>query len=123
LQRKPGGLERSLALSQQRDRGAWPGCFDELWQALRARYGDSGAARQMVDVLMLAREHGPARLELAVRGALASGAIDGEAVALLARQDGRPRPASLGGLDARLAAHQRPEPDLAGYDALIGGRS
>lgn len=77
----------------------------------------------MVDVLMLAREHGPARLELAVRGALASGAIDGEAVAL-ARQDGRPRPAvPLGGLEARLAAHARPEPDLAGYDALIGGRS
>ena len=124
LQRKPGGLERSLALAQERDRGGWPGCFDELWQALRARYGDSGAARQMVDVLMLAREHGPARLELAVRGALACGAIDGEAVALLARQDGRPRPAvPLPGLEARLAAHARPEPDLAGYDALIGGRS
>ena len=124
LARKPGGLERSLALAQERDRGAWPGCFDELWRALRARYGDSGAARQMVDVLMLAREHGPARLELAVRGALASGAIDGEAVALLARQDARPLPAvPLPGLDARLAAHARPEPDLAGYDALIGGRS
>ena len=33
-QRKPGGLEHSLALAQERDRGAWPGCFDELWAAL-----------------------------------------------------------------------------------------
>ena len=35
----------------------------------------------MVDVLMLCREHGPARVELAVRGALAAGAHDGRAVA------------------------------------------
>ena len=40
----------------------------------------------MVDVLMLCREHGPDRVELAVRGALAAGAIDGRAVAVLARR-------------------------------------
>ena len=34
LRRKPGGLQRSLALAQERERGAWPGCFDELWAAL-----------------------------------------------------------------------------------------
>jgi len=125
LQRKPGGLQRSLALSQERDRGAWPGCLDEFWAALTARYGDSEGARQMVDVLMLAREHGPARLELAVRGALAAGAIDGGAVAVLARRTHQPSvPAGpLIGLDARLTAHDRPEPGLAGYDALIGGAS
>ena len=44
----------------------------------------SEAARQMVDVLLLAREHGPAHLELAVRGALTAGAIDGHAVSVLA---------------------------------------
>jgi hypothetical protein len=27
----------------------------------------------------------------------------------------------LDGLEARLQAHDRPEPDLAGYDQLIGG--
>ena len=121
LTRKPGGLQRSLALSQERDRGAWPGCFDELWRALTDRYGDSEAARQMVDVLMLAREHGPAQTELAVRGALASGAIDGGAVAILARQTSSPpATAPLEDLDARLAAHDRPEPDLADYNQLIG---
>lgn len=123
LARKPGGLEHSLALAQQRDRGAWPGCFDELWAGLAGRYGRSEAARQMVDVLLGCREHGPAAVELAVRGALAAGAIDGRAVAILARRtqvNGRTEPEPLTGLDERLAAHQRPEPDLADYDQLIG---
>jgi hypothetical protein len=123
LARKPGGLERSLPLAQARDQGAWPACFDDLRAAQAGRYGASEAARQMVDVLMLAREHGAARVELAVRGTLAAGAIDGRAVAVLARRtDSTIRPAPrLSGLDARLAAHDRPEPELASYDALIGG--
>lgn len=122
LARKPGGLERSLPLAQERGRGAWPDCFDELWAALTQRYGASEAARQMVDVLMLCREHGPARVQLAVRGTLAAGAIDGRAVAVLARRaEHAPPPPRLDGLDARLTMHDRPEPDLAGYDQLIGG--
>jgi hypothetical protein len=44
-------MERSLALSQGRERGAWSAYFDELWVALTARYGRSEAAEQMVDVL------------------------------------------------------------------------
>ena len=39
LARKPGGLPHSLALAQQRERGAWPAAFDELWAALTDRYG------------------------------------------------------------------------------------
>jgi transposase len=125
LQRKPGGLPRSLALAQERERGTWPAGFDELWRALTHRYGASEAARQMVDVLLLAREHSPADVELSVRGALAAGAIDGRAVAVLARRAAAPGRATepLDGLDARLGAHDRPEPGLDGYDALIEGRS
>jgi hypothetical protein len=122
LARKPGGLARSLPLAQERDRGTWPATFDELWAALRSRWGESEADKQMVDVLMLCREHGPATVELAVRGVLAAGAIDGRAVGVLARRTGPATPAPrLEGLEARLAAHDRPEPDLAGYDQLIGG--
>jgi transposase len=120
LQRKPGGLEHSLALAQERERGAWPAAFDELWAALTARYGRSEAARQMVDVLLLCREHGPDQIVLAVRGALAAGAHDGRAVAVLARraQTSGPPPAPLTGLEPRLAAHARPAPELADYDQL-----
>jgi transposase len=123
LARKPGGLEHSLALSQERDRGAWPGCFDELWAALTGRYGRSDAARQMVDVVLLCRDHGPDQVELAVRGALAAGAIDGRAVAVLARrvETAHAPPTPLAGLAPRLHAHQRPAPDLTDYDQLLGG--
>ena len=123
LARKPGGLEHSLALAQERERGAWPAAFDELWAALTGRYGRSEAARQMVDVLMLCREHGPDRVALAVRGALAAGAHDGRAVAVLARraETTQTAPAPLSDLEPRLAAHARPAPDLTDYDQLLGG--
>jgi hypothetical protein len=123
LARKPGGLEHSLALAQERGRGAWPGCFDELWAALTDRYGRSEAARQMVDVVLLCRDHGPEAVALAVRGALAAGAIDGRAVAVLARrvETTHAPPAPLAGLAPRLQAHQRPAPDLADYDQLLEG--
>jgi hypothetical protein len=76
----------------------------------------------MVDVLMLCREHGPATIELAARGVLAAGAIDGRAVGVLARRTSpAAAPQPLDGLQARLAAHDRPEPNLTGYDQLIGG--
>jgi transposase len=123
LTRKPGGLERSLALAQERERGAWPQSFDTLWRALQERYGASQAAGQMVDVLLLVREHGPARVELAVGGALAAGAIDGKAVAVLARRAEAEQSAPLSDLADRLVAHDRPQPDLAAYDRLIGGQA
>jgi hypothetical protein len=83
LQRKPGALARSLALRQERDRGDWPACLDELWTAIQERSGSQEAARQMVEVLLLCREHATDVVELAVKGALAAGAHDGRAVKLL----------------------------------------
>ena len=122
LQRKPGALARSLALRQQRDRGDWPACFDELWTAIQERSGRQEAARQMVEVLILLREHDPEIVERAVRGALAAGAHDGRAVALLAGRQARPQPAAVE-VDERLAGIGSPPPtdsDLAGYDQLRG---
>jgi transposase len=124
LARKPGAFEHSVALSQERYRGGWPEGFDQLWAALIERYGRSDAARQMVDVVLLCREHGPEQVALAVRGALTAGAIDGRAVALLARRSqstASAPPGPLTDLEPRLAAHDRPAPgDLADYDQLRG---
>jgi transposase len=120
LRLKPGALARSLALRQERERGQWPACYDELWRAIEARLGRSEAARQLVDVLLLCRETGPAQVELAVRGALAAGAHDGRAVQLLARRSERLQPEPLEGLDERLRATERPAPDLRDYDRLLG---
>jgi hypothetical protein len=124
LARKPGALKGSLPLARERQRGRWPACFDELWRALEERYGASEAARQMVDVCLLCREHGAARVELAVRGALAAGAHDGRAVALLTRRSERPPQPPLLELPERLQASERPQPTLGDYDALLsrGGR-
>jgi transposase len=119
LRIKPGAFARSLALRQERERGAWPGCFDELWRGIAERVGASEAARQMVDVLLLCRELPIAQVELAVRGALAAGALDGRAVQVLARRAERQTPERLTGLDTRLQSGERPEPDLTEYDQLI----
>jgi len=119
LRHKPGALARSLPLAQEREQGHWPECFDQLWQAIAERVGAGEAARQIVDVLMLCRELGAGQVELAVRGALAAGAHDGRAVAVLARRQERPAPTPLAGLDQRLAVTARPVPDLAGYDQLL----
>jgi transposase len=119
LARKPGGLARSLPLAQERDRGTWPESFDALWAALRAKWGSSEADRQMVDVLMLCREHGAANVELAVRGVLTAGSIDGRAVGVLLRRADNTTPADRLELEERLRAHDRPEPDLGPYDQLI----
>jgi hypothetical protein len=120
LARKPGALAGSLALHQERERGAWPDRFDELWQQIAVKVGASEAARQMVDVLMLIRDHGPERVQLAVRGALAAGAHDGRAVAVLAgRAEDREPAVALTDLDPRLAAVEPPAPDLDDYDQLL----
>ncbi len=118
LKRKPGALARSLALRQERDRGDWPACFDELWSAIAERVGREEAARQMVDVLLLHRELSARAVELAVRGALAAGAHDGRAVALLARRSERTVAPALE-VEARLAGIGSPPPiDISGYDQL-----
>ena len=122
LARKPGALKGSLPLRQERERGRWSACLDELWAGIEDRYGASEAARQMVDVLLLCREHGPEQVELAVRGALAAGAYDGRAVALLARRRERVAPPPLSELPEPLQALARPEPSTAAYDQLRGGR-
>ena len=119
LRLKPGALKGSLPLRQERERGRWPTCFDELWQQVEQRYGPSEAAAQMVDVLLLCRELGPDRVELAVRGALAAGAHDGRAVASLARRSERPAQLPLFELPERLRGRERTAPTLADYDRLL----
>jgi hypothetical protein len=72
----------------------------------------------MVDVMLLCREHPAEQVELAVRGALAAGAHDGRAVALLAGRSARPQPAALE-IDEKLAGIGSPPPtDISDYDQL-----
>ena len=86
LARKPGGLERSLPLANSAIVAPGRPPSTSYGQRLAPATEASEAARQMVDVLMLVREHGSQRVEMAVAGALAAGAHDGRAVAVLARR-------------------------------------
>jgi hypothetical protein len=119
LGRKPGALEHSLALRQEREQGHWPECFDALWRAIEGKVSASEAARQIVDVLLLCREHGLEVVELAVRGALAAGAHDGRAVQVVADRQARPEPETLSELPEGLARHDRPAPTLFEYNELL----
>jgi hypothetical protein len=119
LKHKPGALKASLPLRQEREQGRWPECFDQFWLAIEGKVGRSEAGRQMVDVLMLCREHRLEVVERAVAGALAAGALDGRAVKLLAERQARPEPEALTQLPERLTQHDRPVPTLFDYDQLI----
>ncbi len=119
LRHKPGAFAGSRALAQDRERGLWHDIYDELWRAIAERRGRQLAAREMVDVAMLAREVGPERLQIAVGEALAAGAHDGQAVAVLARRVDRQIPPLLAGLTDHLNTVGAAVPDLSSYDTLL----
>lgn len=121
LFRKPGAFAGSRPLSQWRERGLWPQNFDRLWQALQGRHGESAGTREMVGLLLLAKEHGWEALKGAVERALNLGCCDGSAVRyLLLHPDPvrRSAPLSQEALGA-LARYERPLPEMSAYDQLL----
>lgn len=120
LERKPGALAGSTPLAQWRQAGRWPQSYDAFWQGLMARLGTQAGTKEMIGLLQLGRVHGQAALQQAVEQALALGVQDSAAVRhlLAAPQLTRVQPA-LAEIGA-LAAYERPLPDLAPYDALLG---
>ena len=116
---KPGAFAGSQALAQERERGDWPAAFDRLWQLIEERHGRSAAAAQMVDVLLLIREHGARRVADAVMSCIDCGAYDAGAVALLARRSDQRAALPLAGLDQRLVGLGSPPPTLAHYNELL----
>lgn len=124
LRQKPGALEGSLALSQERAAGDFPESLELLWQEITRRHGSSEAARQMVEVLMLCRSHDPQEVAQAADAALSAGAVEGRAVevTLRGKAPGQ-KPKMLVGLGRNLMLHDRPPPDLLPYEELIGVRA
>ena len=121
LQHKPQALWRSVALRQAQQSGRWPAEYTEMFMKLKERLGESAAARQMVDVLLLHRQHPAEVVHQAVAGAFAAGAIDGRAVALLVRR-AREGHRHLALLDVGgLQIYNRPEPEVGPYDQLLQG--
>ena len=119
LAKKPGALAGSTALEQCRAQGRWPASYDQFWDVLRQRQGKQEGTRAMIDVLLLAREHGPAPVREAVEEALQLGCSDVGAVRYLLSIRGQAQqpvaaPAQIGALNR----YDRPQPSLEDYDQL-----
>src|SRR5206468_2489939 len=114
LERKPGAFAGSKPLEQWRRAGRWPTSYDRLWQALMQRQSRQLGTKTMIELLQLGREHGFARLRVAIEAALDLGCTDAAVVlhlptvagqcAPLAEQAERERQPYLGYLEALFAA-------------------
>lgn len=123
LKRKPGALKRARPLSQWRAAGRWPECLDRLWEQLNRRHGSQTGTRYVVELLLLAREHGWSRLVDAAEKALALGCVDHTAVrCLMLWPTSEDQVCALGAEDlCGLERYDRPAPEMSAYDMLLGG--
>jgi len=122
LVRKPGALAGSTALEQCRAQGRWPVSYDRFWRVIEEREGRSAGTRAMVDVLLLAREHGAAQVREAVEEALEMGCPNLSAVRYLLRVDRQDTTPVLDTPDIGvLRRYDRPRPSLEVYDQLRPG--
>lgn len=122
LHDRPGAFAGSEPLHQARERGSFPASYDKLWRELVARRGERDGTRQTIDVLLLHRRYPHPAVDQAVAAAVAMGAFDERAVALLTRffaDSTRPPPDALD--VGALARYDRALPLLADYNRLIGG--
>lgn len=119
LTKKPGALAGSTALEQCRAQGRWPASYDRFWEVLRQRQGKQAGTRAMIDVLLLAREHGSIRVRRAVEEALELGCSDVGAVRYLVSLSGQEQPPAAGRVHiGALNRYDRPQPSLEDYDRL-----
>jgi transposase len=121
---RPGAFPGSLPLHQARMRGDFTTAHELLWTRLKRRLGDKAGTRALIDVLLLYRTHPKDVMADAIARALSVGAIDPQAIALLARHRAAPEAAEQLALDVGdLSRYDRPEPDTHAYEALIGRAS
>jgi transposase len=119
LGRKPGALAGSMALVQYRERGLWPESFDRLWSRLRDRHGKHEGTREMIELLLLSREHGWAALRRRIEEALTLGCTDAAAVKHLLQASGLEHAPTARVEIGELYRYERPLPELQHYDALL----
>ena len=119
LERKPGALAGSKPLEQWRQQGRWPTSYDQVWQRLIARHGKQSGTREMVELLLMGREHGYRELDAAFQQALDFGCSDAAAARYLMTEARLGQPAAPRLEVAALRAYERPLPEVNAYDALL----
>lgn len=118
LMKKPGALAGSTALEQCRAQGRWPASYDRFWEVLRQRQGKQEGTRAMIEILLLAREHGPVRVRQAVEEALELGCSDVSAIRYLLSLGDLAQPVTAAVNVGALHRYDRPQPRLEDYDRL-----
>src|SRR6202790_2924268 len=124
LTKKPGAFAGSTPLEQWRAQGRLPASFDRYWEMLKERRGQQPGTRAMIEVLLLARQHGSPRLEAVIEKALDMGCFDVEAWRLLldAERNRKREPQETVDVGA-LGRYDRPQPTTKNYDQLLGNYS
>jgi hypothetical protein len=113
LTKKPGALAGSTALEQCRAQRRWPASYDLLWGMLKERDGKQAGTRAMIDVLLIGREYGPARLRRTVEEALELGCPNVGSIRYpLNGTNLEQRPAASAMDIGVLSRYDRPQPDL-----------
>ncbi|MCA1617545.1 MAG: IS21 family transposase [Acidobacteria bacterium] len=120
LARKPGALAGSKPLEQWRKQGRWPREFDLLWQSLQQRHGKEAGTRQMIELLVLGREHGYEKLAQVVTAALEMGCTDAAAVRYLLLAEHLDHVHTEALAISSLSQYERPRPSVSDYDQLLG---
>jgi hypothetical protein len=119
LQKKPGALAGSTALEQCRAQGRWPASYDRFWSIANEQNGRQAGTRMMIELLLLSRSYGAARVRQAVEEALALGASSLSAVRYLLNVDCKPEPTALPTVEAgELSRYDRPQPTMDAYERL-----
>jgi hypothetical protein len=119
LTKKPGALAGSTALEQCRAQGLWPVSYDRFWDVLKEREGKQAGTKAMIELLLLGREYGAARLRQAVGQALELGCSNvGSVRYLLNGTDQEQRPAAEVVDIGVLSRYDRPQPSLEDYERL-----
>jgi len=119
LVKKPGAMAGSTALEQCRAQGRWPASYDRFWSMSSEREDRHAGTRAMIEVLLLSRTYGAARVRQVVEEALAMGAPSLSVIRYLLNVDSRPaasEPAVIE-LDA-LRRYDRPQPTMDAYEQL-----
>jgi hypothetical protein len=120
LRYKPGALPGATALAQARAAGAFKSSHQRYWDAARRKLGDAAGTRALIEILLGHRTLPAAVLLEAMDKAVASGALDPQAVVIDARRlaSGPVAPVIPIGV---LTRYDRPAPSLAGYDQFLSG--
>jgi transposase len=119
LERKPGALAGSTALEQCRAQGRWPAIYDRFWVRVSEREDRQAGTRAMIEVLLLSRTYGAARVRQAVEEALELGTSSLSAIRYLLNVDCKPTATDVPSVEAgELRRYDRPQPSMDVYEQL-----